>query len=91
MEAENEIVELNNSIAIETKKADENKKKCDDIEKKRVEQKLDHLEKMKYVNERFEKTRIQFHSELKIISKLYNIYIRICQIIIEESETNLAE
>lgn len=71
LEAENEIVELNNSIAIETKKADENKKKCDDLEKMREEQKVKHLEEVKLVEEKFEQTRIQLYSELKTISKVH--------------------
>ncbi|OXU30489.1 hypothetical protein TSAR_013559 [Trichomalopsis sarcophagae] len=72
-ESELEIVQLNNNIAIEVKKVNELKKRCDEIEASRENEKLRHLEKIRQMEENFEKTRIQLYSEIKTISAKINM------------------
>ena len=70
MNAESQIVKLNENITTVTAKINDLKKKCNQYETLRKEERLNHLEKIKQMEEKFQKTRTKFYSKLKVISKL---------------------
>ncbi|XP_023247041.1 GRIP and coiled-coil domain-containing protein 2 [Copidosoma floridanum] len=71
-EVESAIVELNNNIASEVKRINDNKKKCEEIENSSEELRSKHLLAVKLSEEKYEKTRTRFYAEIKALNARVN-------------------
>ncbi|KAJ8672929.1 hypothetical protein QAD02_004195 [Eretmocerus hayati] len=71
-EVEKKIIQLNNSIFTTTKRIDDLKKKCDDVEEVRKKHATKHLERMKEKEDRFHNTKLDLVSEIKLLNSKIN-------------------
>ena len=72
-ETNNNIAELNREILQETQKIKTYSEKVENIEQERLENKLEHEKQVKLIQEKYDKTRLSLISQMKALSKYFNV------------------